>query len=178
MPYTQGGIYLGLDPGNGGGLAALTKTNVHLESWWGMTVPNIWTTIKEWSESALFRDDRSIYAILEKVGGYISPSSPENSAGGGDKVKSPPQLASRMGVLCQSFGQLQMALIASGIPHEEVHPKKWQKEFSLSRHKGEPNAQWKGRIRQKAQQLFPHMKISLATADALLMAEWCRRQWE
>ncbi len=60
-------------------------------------------------------------------------------------------------------------LIASRIPFEEVTPQKWQKTLScLSR--GDKNI-----TKAKAQQLFPGLRVTHATADALLIAEYARR---
>ena len=37
----------------------------------------------------------------------------------------------------QGFGQLQMGIVASGLPMEYVTPRKWKKYFDLTRDKGE-----------------------------------------
>lgn len=69
----------------------------------------------------------------------------------------------------RSYGFLRGCLIASGIPFEEVTPQTWQKALGcLSR--GDKNV-----TKAKAQQLFPSLKITHATADALLIAEYGRR---
>lgn len=68
------------------------------------------------------------------------------------------------------YGGLRMALIASRRPWRDVTPQKWQGELGcLTR--GDKNVS-----KSKAQQLFPNLKITHATADALLIAEWLRRQ--
>ena len=69
----------------------------------------------------------------------------------------------------QGFGHLEMALTASGIPHTYVAPQKWQKELQCLT-KGDKNVS-----KARAQQLFPHIKVTHAIADALLIAEYCRR---
>jgi hypothetical protein len=68
-----------------------------------------------------------------------------------------------------------MALIASGVPFEAVTPGKWQKEFGLLAKKGETKTAKKNRHKARAQELFPDLKITHATADALLIAEYGRR---
>lgn len=69
----------------------------------------------------------------------------------------------------RSYGFLRGCLIASGIPFEEVTPQRWQKELGCLS-KGNKNV-----TKARAQQLFPSLKITHATADALLLAEYARR---
>lgn len=63
------------------------------------------------------------------------------------------------------------------IPFQEVTPQTWMKTYMLKKENGESNTLWKNRLKTKAQQLFPHEKITLATADAFLIAEYCRRHY-
>ena len=75
----------------------------------------------------------------------------------------------------QSFGMLLAMLTAAGIPYVKVTPAVWCKEFKLKRKEGESNTDWKNRHKQLAQELFPDVDVTHATADALLIAEYCRR---
>jgi hypothetical protein len=78
-----------------------------------------------------------------------------------------------------SYGGLRMALIAAGIPFEEVQPRAWQKAMGIPpRSKTESGTQWKNRLKAKAQQLYPAEKVTLAVADALLIATYCQRKQE
>ena len=70
----------------------------------------------------------------------------------------------------RNYGFLRGLLIALKVPFEEVTPQKWQREMGCLS-KGDKNV-----TKSKAQQLFPSMKITHANADALLIAEWCRRK--
>lgn len=70
----------------------------------------------------------------------------------------------------KSYGFLRGILTASGIPFDEVSPQKWQKAMGCMT-KGDKNIS-----KAKAQQLFPHLKVTHAIADALLIAEFCRRE--
>ncbi len=70
----------------------------------------------------------------------------------------------------QGFGRLEMALTAAGIPFERVSPQRWQKALGCLT-KGDKNVS-----KRKAQELFPAMKCTHATSDALLIAEYGRRQ--
>lgn len=76
----------------------------------------------------------------------------------------------------QNYGHLEMALTAAEVPFDYVTPAKWQKEFGLIRtDKNEPTTKKKNRHKAAAQRLFPHLKVTHAIADALLIAEYCRR---
>lgn len=69
----------------------------------------------------------------------------------------------------RGYGAMQMALHAVGIPFDIVTPAKWQAKMQcLSR--GDKNV-----TKRRAEQLFPGVKITHAIADALLIAEHCRR---
>jgi crossover junction endodeoxyribonuclease RuvC len=74
---------------------------------------------------------------------------------------------------CFSFGRnygfLRGLLISRGIPFEDVRPLQWQKYLQCQT-KGDKNV-----TKAKAQQLFPHLKITHAIADSLLIAEYGRR---
>tara|TARA_R100000655_G_scaffold75875_1_gene114826 strand:+ start:803 stop:1258 length:456 start_codon:yes stop_codon:yes gene_type:complete len=76
----------------------------------------------------------------------------------------------------ESFGMLLGLMTATGIPFEKVRPAIWCKEFGLKRGEGESNTDWKNRHKQLAQELFPDIDVTHATADALLIAEYCRRK--
>lgn len=70
-----------------------------------------------------------------------------------------------------SYGALRMALVASEIPFEDVTPQKWQKALGCLSG-GDKNV-----TKQRAQSLFPQLKITHKTADSLLIAEYCRRTY-
>lgn len=74
----------------------------------------------------------------------------------------------------RGFGHIEMALLALKIPFTEVTPQKWQKALQLG-HKGSKTAtQWKNKLKERAQQLYPSLKITLATSDSLLIVEYGR----
>lgn len=69
----------------------------------------------------------------------------------------------------RGYGGLKMALLACGIACVEVTPQKWQSALGC-RTGGDKNVS-----KRKAQELFPMFKVTHHTADALLLAEYCRR---
>ena len=87
-----------------------------------------------------------------------------------EKVASSPQ----MGVTSaftfgKGYGFLCGILTALGVPWEQVTPQKWQKAMGCL------SGGDKNKTKARAQQLFPNLKITHAVADALLIAEYCKR---
>ena len=152
-------IIMGIDPGASGGLASM-KIGVGTCAW---SFKNI-TTLEQWR---LFQAcwNSSIADSMFDIKAYIEHvhSMPR------DGVKS----AFSFG---RSYGNLEAFLVAAGIPFERVTPTVWQKEFGLIKKKGETKTQKKNRHKALAQELFPDIKLTHAIADALLIAEYGRRQ--
>ena len=67
------------------------------------------------------------------------------------------------------FGMLVGMLTAAGIPYTLVRPQAWQKTLGCLTG-GDKNVS-----KRRAQQLYPNLKITHATADALLLATYCRQ---
>jgi hypothetical protein len=146
---------LGIDPGKNGGIAWHDGEQMRVEKM-PDTICEVWELIDmiRHLEFAIPRmpGDHGLKAYIEQV-----HSSPQMG------VKS----AFTFG---QGFGRLEMALTAAGIPFERVSPQAWQKAMGcLTR--GDKNVS-----KAKAQELFPHLKITHATSDATLICEYGRRQ--
>lgn len=71
----------------------------------------------------------------------------------------------------RSYGFLLGLLTAHRIPYQFVRPLVWQKAMGCLT-KGDKRV-----TKAAAQRLFPDIKITHANADALLLAEYCRRTW-
>lgn len=71
-------------------------------------------------------------------------------------------------------GHLEMALYACGIRTEMVTPQKWQKFYSndLGKSSEYEKREWKNRLKGLAQRLYPSCKVTLNTADAILLAHY------
>lgn len=144
--------YIGIDPGAHGGIAVLSADGSVVE------VEKMPTTPMDLLDFlSRYKDDS--FCILERVGGM-----PGNGG-------------SAMFNFGKGYGHLQMALLALGIPTNDVTPNKWEKSFQLGSSGKYGKTEWKNRLKAKAQQLFPSLgrKITLATCDALLIAEYGRR---
>lgn len=83
--------------------------------------------------------------------------------------------SSSMAVYASNWGFLKGVLTAFDCRIVLVPPKKWQAALGLGTAKGMSKTQWKNKLKQRAEQLYPHIKVTLATADALLIAEAARQ---
>lgn len=155
-------LYLGVDPGKHGGVAILWEQGrVALLTPIPESLGDLHSLLT--LDDLLIDDPCTVHAVLEKVGGYTGQGQP----------------GSAMFNFGKGVGQLEALLYANGISYEEVPPQRWQKAMGITpKKKTETKTQWKNRLRGMAQKLFPREKITLATADALLMAEYLRRKHE
>ena len=144
-------LTIGIDPGASGGIAFIPDNNSAKA--WAVKMPetlaDLWDLLVE--QVSEDPDHRTLHACLEKV--HSMP---------GQGVAS----SFKFG---QGFGHLEMALTAARIPFTYVNPQKWQKELGCLTG-GDKNIS-----KARAQQLFPHIKVTHAIADSLLLAEYCRR---
>lgn len=149
-------LAIGVDPGASGGLACVAADCV-VAAAMPATERDVW----DWFH--YFEAGQRPFAVIEKVGGFV-----QGSRG---------NIGSAMFKFGQSYGSLRMALTAAGIPFDEVTPQEWQKVIGIpARKPTESKSEHKAKLRAKAQQLFPDVRVTLATADALLIAEYCRRR--
>jgi crossover junction endodeoxyribonuclease RuvC len=138
--------YIGIDPGGSGGIAIIASD-----------LPASFCEVTHKLKDATERDIWHMLAGAEPAFAVI------------EKVHSSPQ----MGVCSaftfgRSYGFLRGILTASGIPFDEVSPQKWQRAMGCLT-KGNKNVS-----KAKAQQLFPHLKVTHAIADALLIARYAQ----
>lgn len=148
--------YIGIDPGKNGGIAVLDADGQVFSA---VKMPETeGDLLQHLQERNWGPGSGGTRAVLEAVNAGVF---------GGGK-------SGRMGVVSaftfgRGYGSLRMALIAANIPFDEVRPQKWQEVIGC-RTKGDKNVS-----KRRAQELFPNLKITHATADALLLAEYCRR---
>lgn len=159
--------YLGIDPGNGGGLSLiyLKEDRVTLSTY---SMPETERDIYELVQSIKSLNSTT-FCLIEKVSGYIGEGHP----------------GSRMFTFGYNYGLVRMALVACEIAYVEIRPQEWQKIIGIAPRRShkegrkkiydENTNQFKNRLKAKAQQLFPDNKITLKTSDSALIAECCRR---
>ena len=138
--------WLGIDPGESGGVAWVGEEPSQARAW---AMPK---TERDVLELVLELADTTRCALIERV--HAMPKQGVSSS-------------FKFGV---SYGRLRMALIACGISFEEISPAQWQVKMGCLS-KGDKNV-----TKARAQQMFPHLKITHAIADSLLIAEFCRRR--
>jgi hypothetical protein len=146
---------LAIDPGLSGGLAV---------SWFGKT--ECWRMPKtEGDRVALVREIRDAAAmegcglvcVLEEVGGYVGKRQP----------------GSAMFRFGENFGFIQGVIQTLGIRLVLVRPHVWQRGFGLGTASAcRTRSEWKNKLKAEAQRRFPHLKVTLKTADALLILDY------
>lgn len=142
-------LYIGIDPGKGGGIAAIDSEPRIIDS-----------AMRAWKMPATDKDLFDLLTGLAEISAKVML----------EKVHAMP----RQGVVStftfgQGYGAIKMALVANQLSFDEVVPAKWQRAMGCLS-KGDKNV-----TKRRAQELFPHIpKITHATADALLLAEYCR----
>lgn len=151
-------VAIGVDPGTSGGIAVIYSPVsgspvVTLQAIDKLTEHELWDFVQSCQAEIC-------YAVMEKVGGFIQGS---------------PAPGSAMFNFGCNFGMLRMALVAAGIPFELETPQRWMKFYGIVRAKTESKTEWKRRLKELAQRLYPNEKITNATADALLMAHYAKK---
>ena len=150
-------IIVGIDPGESGGIAWFSADgNLSAKKYAGHTEADI-VELLHLNVSGL-----PSFAFIEQVGA---------NRGKGDR----PQGASSMFTFGRNYGFWRGVLSALRIPFEEVRPQVWLPAMGLRGRQDESQTEKKKRHKQLAQQLFPGVHITHATADAILLAEYCRR---
>ena len=86
------------------------------------------------------------------------------SKGGWGKVSS-----DTIGKLYEQIGGIRYCGLMLGWKVNLVDPKTWQPAVGMKRAKGEEKTPWKNRLKDLAGELFPGQKVTLDTADALLI---------
>lgn len=153
--------WIGIDPGASGAIAALTEAGeVKILRLCKATNKEVYEFLIELSFAY------ECFAIKEKVWAM-----PAKNPDGSDR-KMGAQTMFEFGV---NNGFILGLLTAAGIPFEEKGPQTWQKLFSMKREKTESQTEFKRRLKEKAENLFPNIKITNDQADAILIAEFCKR---
>ena len=138
-------IAIGVDPGHSGAVVAIQDFQV-IWAKGSETEQDVSRFIRLWGGSGF-----PTFALIERV-----HSMPKQGVASSFKFG-------------MSYGFLRGCLISLGIPFEEIAPQRWQRDMGCLT-KGDKNVS-----KARAQQLFPKVKVTHAIADALLIAERCRR---
>jgi len=161
---------LAIDPGAGGAICCLFKTATDIYPM-PDTERDLWDLIRSYREAVRI-------ALIEKVHAM------------------PKQGVSSTFAFGQNYGFLRACLIAAEIPFREITPRKWMDKYVPVIVKKKPSVpvkdmnaaqtkvwksylaklkkEHKNNLKAAAQQLFPKLKVTLKTADALLLAHYAR----
>lgn len=143
----------GIDPGKSGGIAVLTNKTANVTK-----MPegkrDLFELFRYYSQDC--NTDLRVY--LEKVHAFPMRGQSGNSRGVSGSFN-----------YGKGIGHIEMALTALNIDYEEVPPQRWQKQLLGRTSKGDKH--W---LKEEAQKRFPDTKVTLWSADALLIAEYGR----
>lgn len=157
-------IYVGIDPGNKGGIAAVNhRGKVVMVEPMPHTELELTLLLQEMDDC--WKDKR---VCVENIRANLKQRMARNAA-----------ITFGMG-----FGYIRGCLSMMHAPVEYPPAQEWQKGLKIPpRKKTENRGQWKKRLKVRAQQLFPDLEVwkstqgeQLAVADALLIAEYYRRR--
>ena len=142
-------VFIGIDPGINGGIAIIYNDAYSVTKW-----PN---TIQEMADVLITLKDQApnlpMYCVIEKVHSF-----PGNSG-------------KSMFTFGSNYGQWLGILATLRIPYIEVIPNKWMKHYGAM---PKDKKDRKNHIKHLAQQRYPDVKITLATSDAMLIANYLK----
>lgn len=167
-------IYIGIDPGASGGLAALLPFGEVKFSSMPDTERGIWNWIASYSPPG-----NNAVVVLE----WITPGFFGIDKSSGAKLFGS-YMALRMALIGNGFVEGRNLHVAKavdwqaalGIPCRRRAKSKTKKSPAVN---GESREEWKGRLKREAEKRFPRLLVTLATSDALLIAtyakslKWC-----
>jgi hypothetical protein len=144
--------YIGIDPGKSGGIAWSSPN--------GDRSAPLPATLGDFREQVfnILGEQGFFHAISQTVCYLESPPK---------FVKAIP--GSAVFVMAQSFGRIEGVLAAFKVPTVTVTPQAWQKAHGLGTRGEMTTTQWKNKLKARAQSLYPEERVTLATADALLI---------
>lgn len=154
-------IVLGIDPGVAGGIAAI-DTSLELRDG---------TQVHKMPEDAA-----GLWHLLAQFTGGIAVL---------ESVRASPQMGTVSAfTFGRGFGRLESALVAACISTHETRPQAWQKALMIPStpsasperaDKARAQAEHKKKLKAKAGQLFPWLKVTGWNADALLLAYYAAK---
>jgi len=147
--------YIGIDPGSSSGcIAFITPYKNGIVR---ATIEFSKYTTQEWfAELKSMSLEYDCMAVLEKVHGM------------------PGMNVVAISSFMKNVGHIEMALLALNIPFTEVTPQAWMKYYNLKKEKDESKSNWKRRLREHLQRIMPDFKVTNDTADAMLLANYCK----
>lgn len=142
---------IAIDPGRSGGVAFQNGTTVTANK-----MPETEGAVIDLLRS-MASTSNDCTAYIERVGGFAGERQP----------------GSRMFTFGRGVGVLIGCLMTLGVKiAEEVRPQEWQKALALGTRGNSSKKDWKNKLKSRAEQLYPTLDVTLATADALLILRY------
>ena len=137
------------DPGVNGGFAVKTPDGILLFPM-PESVPDIHELLMDIKLS-----DSHIW--IEKVPKFVSKLTP----------------AAAVATLHENYGIVQGLAYSQGYALHRVEPRVWQEPLGLGGRKScATGPEWKRKLKAKAQELYPHLDVTLGNCDALLILHY------
>jgi hypothetical protein len=161
-------IYVGIDPGIHGGIAFLAD-RPHLKA-----MPE---SLEDFVEYISWASSNPCVFLIEEQHAFPGYRKEIHQQGEVQfEINKPIRGVNATWTFAQHYGEIRGALAGMGIKPNYILPREWMKALGIApKLKTETQTQWKNRLKQKAMDLFPGIKITKAVSDALLIAEVCRR---
>ena len=137
------------DPGVNGGFAIQTKDGILL-----FAMPESLPDMAQLLSGFKLADS---HLWVEKVPKFVSKLTPSSS----------------VATLHENYGIVQGLAYSQGYALHRVEPKVWQDPLGLGGKRSCANsAEWKRKLKSKAQELYPHLDVTLKNCDALLVLHY------
>lgn len=138
-----------VDPGVSGGVAVWHAEGIELYA-----MPATLTELRDLLLISKFADSQLWIEEVPKFAGRNIPSS-------------------TTAVLFRNLGQCEGLAVALGYALNRVRPVDWQEPLGLGgRRSCDSQDRWKRKLKNKACELYPHLDVTLKTADALLILRY------
>ena len=135
-----------VDPGVSGGFAIAFEDDIELHP-----MPGSLTELHQLMRTNATKDAQLWIEEVPKFAGKNIPSS-------------------TTAVLFQNVGRIEGIAVALGYALHRVTPVAWQHDLGLGGRKScNGQSEWKRKLKNKAQELYPLLDVTLKTADALLI---------
>jgi crossover junction endodeoxyribonuclease RuvC len=144
-----------IDPGLSGGIVIYGRGKTECHAMPG-TQGDLLALLRDVKQAADIEGDELV-CVLEEVSGFAGKAQP----------------GSAMFRFGEHFGFVKGVVQALGIRLVLVRPQVWQKGFGLGTASAcRSKTEWKNKLKAEAQRRFPHLNVTLKTADALLILEY------
>ncbi len=152
-------MIIAIDPGKTGGISSINKCCEITAKKMPDTEADIIEHIRNLKTNNISPNEEVI-CYLEEVGGYIGGKG---------------QPGSRMFNFGCNYGFVKATIMNNWIPLTLVKPSKWIKYLGLGKAKGESSVsktKWKNKLKARAQEIYPGIKVTLAISDSLLILKY------